>query len=238
MNDSSAVMSDLESLLQEKQELNGELVESIIESKGMLFIQHPLLTTLYCEQLNAFYNRSLEQQKESIAEALEKNDLEQVIFLHSRPFRMNALIEMVTLAANRRRDVDQIARLILSTWVDAEWPGAADKDVLSLWLTMFNQYVRDSELGRKAREHVPEQLFRGTIGYEIKHRRLGLSWTASKERAIWFATRSVQYFGGVPIVYSVQPKREEILAIYCDRSEDEFILDPTHLYPRIKQEKL
>jgi hypothetical protein len=67
-------------------------------------------------------------------------------------------------------------------------------------------------------------LFRGCAGPE---HRMGMSWTASLDKAIWYAAHKAAYYGvGDPAVYATTASLEDV---YCrfDRNEEEFILLPS-----------
>ena len=77
----------------------------------------------------------------------------------------------------------------------------------------------------------PFTLYRGVAGTG-KHRRVrGLSWTASKRIAYWFATRYDRLDN--PAVFEATVPESDILAYTNDRDEHEFIfIPPKDLSPR------
>jgi hypothetical protein len=68
----------------------------------------------------------------------------------------------------------------------------------------------------------PFTIYRGVAGHGKSRRERGLSWTASLERARWFAQRMA--FLGDPAVYAVTISREHVLAYSDGRNEQEFII--------------
>jgi hypothetical protein len=69
----------------------------------------------------------------------------------------------------------------------------------------------------------PFLLFRGVAGLGRARRIRGLSWTASYERAIWFATRFPHLSD--PAVYQIRVEADDIFAYLNRLSEQEFIVN-------------
>jgi hypothetical protein len=66
----------------------------------------------------------------------------------------------------------------------------------------------------------------------------GFSWTASVEKAKWFAIRLAEHLGD-PAVYKVNFGRDAIIVYTNDREESEFILWPDSLRPvKIKLDEI
>jgi hypothetical protein len=64
-------------------------------------------------------------------------------------------------------------------------------------------------------------LYRGVAGRGAARRVRGLSWTANRERAEWFAKRA---FLHDPAIYTVMANRSDIWAYTNQREEEEFIV--------------
>lgn len=69
----------------------------------------------------------------------------------------------------------------------------------------------------------PFTLYRGVAGHGRARRVRGLSWTASLERARFFAHRFDGYLAA-PAVFSVTVQEHDVLAYSNDRTEQEFIV--------------
>ncbi len=115
-----------------------------------------------------------------------------------------------------------------NTWTTCEWPGlAADRD---LWVTLFDMarepgtFLDETEV--RPTTELPETLcaYRAAApGHEE-----GLSWTASFERAHWFATRLGGAAGGEHRIFEMDVPREWVLASFRrTRGESEYIVDTT-----------
>ncbi len=83
----------------------------------------------------------------------------------------------------------------------------------------------------------PFTLYRGVAGVGRARSLRGLSWTASKEQAFWFALRyGLQH----PAVFRVTAREEDVLAYDNSRQEQEFILElsPRHRLVRVELEEV
>ena len=128
------------------------------------------------------------------------------------------------VAEGRLTDPVEIARGLDDAWTMCEWPGRAmDYDV---WESLFalalddDEYLHDGEIRSKA--DLPETitLYRGA---HEEHEQ-GMSWTASFERAHWFATR-LAMFSGPHRIFKIEATPDMILAYSHERrSEQEYVL--------------
>ena len=71
----------------------------------------------------------------------------------------------------------------------------------------------------------PFVVFRGVAGRGAKRRLRGLSWTADRDKAVWFAKRFAKDGAADPAVFQSEIEAARVYA-YCDeRKEQEFICD-------------
>ena len=63
-------------------------------------------------------------------------------------------------------------------------------------------------------------IYRGVGSEDYKY---DMSWTLSFERAKWFAER---FGSNTQIVYKAFVQKQDILAYFADRGEDEVVVDP------------
>lgn len=133
-------------------------------------------------------------------ESLEKTQSASTwIFLHERPFRLEALL-------NCPFDVDH--ELLMDVWIDCEGPWL-NKDV---WLSLFKRY--ETEYDHSLDEVDVKYLYRG--GSDD-----GISWTTKRETAEWFAKR----FNGEGVIYRIPYERNHAVAYTNGRDEHEVIVD-------------
>jgi hypothetical protein len=199
-----------------------ELKKCLINKQEFSVLQHPLVVGIYAAPMAKHYNEALKHKQEVIKEAIEKKDIETYVFTHERPFRVIALTEGIAMMG--LENTQKLAELVVTAWTDCEWPYAARDN----WLMLFLRHVRGSHVQFEAAKKTPKTLYRGVNRGE--GRRLGMSWTTDRDKAIWFAKRNAAFFDRRPVLYTVNPFKEDILAAYDDRGEDEFILDPRSLH--------
>ena len=70
----------------------------------------------------------------------------------------------------------------------------------------------------------PFMLYRGVAGRGPARRVRGVSWTASKEQARWFAERGASWGLDDPAVFWVQAGADDVMAYTNHRQEEEFIV--------------
>lgn len=203
--------------------LHPELSQYISLSTYGAILRHPLVFAVpYFPEQNKIVNRQLEYKKKAVSSALEKQNYNQYIWLHERPFRLNAF-----LAIQDHLDDVTYSSLLAEVWIDSENIWQYQRQ----WISILNDT-------RFSSQHfmVPEEydFFRSlpsrfTIyrGCDRKNRS-GLSWTLDRKKALWFAAR---FEGNVLLEKTVCKK--SVLAYVSRRSESEIILrKPPKIYKR------
>ena len=127
----------------------------------------------------------------------------------------------------------ELRRGLEDTWTTCEWPGrAADHEV---WVQLFElagvdeeYYLHETELRDRALLPDTVHLYRASAeGHQT-----GLSWTASFERAHWFATRLGALGGHDHQIYEITAPREAVLATFhATRREHEYVIDTGRIDP-------
>jgi len=215
-------MSNLNTLFDDGVELDSELSEHLVELEcGLKMLRHPLVTSIYMPQCHASYNSILQNKKMSLKLAFKEKNWSSFVFLHERPFRLDALLRL------HNSDVltgEAASELVVDTFTDAEWPGQ-NKVV---WLELFKRHCHSTVAYWKGGAKLPEDrvLYRGGCDDEQEDYELGISWTSDPEKAEWFAKRNAKFFHGEPRVFSLKVPRDAVLAYIGNRKEEEFIVDP------------
>ena len=183
-------------------------------------LRHPLvIISPYSDHFAKQANSVFKNKTRRIQTALKQKRWEPIIWMHERPYRLWAFSQF-----NKVMTPEQYWTILRSIWTDHEFPSVEK----NLWLSMFeatNKSKRKLMTGeeRRSLNRLPKvvDIYRG---YDGKHGSpLGLSWTLSKDKAIWFADR----FGGEePIVASATCKQESIIALFKGRKEEEVIINP------------
>jgi len=174
------------------------------------------------EELNAHFHA-----KKALADRFLKNvrfDPMAYLYLIERPYRIDALIKI----RNRITDA-QYWRCLGEFWEDAEYPHQR----FTTWLRLFKSKRRYRPLmmrrkDRKFFEGLPKTLtiYRG-YQHGIHRHKMGLSWTLSKEKAVWFAYRRPE--NGKPMVALGRCRKADVFCYTNGREEDEIIIDPAHI---------
>ncbi len=192
---------NFDELMNKVEDLHPDLLDYIEDSEiGMQFLKHPLMTEVYHTQMNAMINERYKYKKVEVAKARDDGDWENFVWIHSRPYRLNALMEVP----------DPSAELIEAVWIDAEFP-SVNRDV---WLELFEGLPCPALL------ELPDKLtiYRGTVADDED----GISWTTDKKIAKFFAKR----FDTNGVVKTAKISRHDALYYTNGRGEKEVIYNP------------
>lgn len=204
-------------------ELVEELRTRVHEAdSGMTFICHPLVHTMFAgsDTEIEIYNKSLEVKKEKLQQYRNEGRWESYIFLHEKPYRVEAFLDVAKhLSPERYWD------LLGEVWTNSEniW------QFNEVWRGFFtderHKEFRHHFMSKKDRdlfESLPEKL---TVyrGYKTGGVKEGMSFTLSRKTAKFFATRLCT---SRCKSYVVEAKigKDQIFAYKTDRGEDEIIL--------------
>jgi hypothetical protein len=186
-------------------------------------IRHPLVyavpffdTDEEARRLNAL----LVQKQKAVSEAMGNNKWSEYIFLHERPWRVHAFLEIQDNMNDK-----QYWPLLREIWIDSEniYPNRIDWwELLTSTRLKENLFMNAAE--RSAFSKLPEEIevYRGTTEEEKESSYLGFSWTLDKGRAAWFATR-FQRQGG-PVLATAIVSKEDCVGLLLSRNEDEIVI--------------
>ena len=212
----SQINETIERLLKESSEpLHPDLVP-YFEADGALGAQvrHPLVyqVPLWSNgSANAYYL----QKKRDLDKALEEKNYNRVVYLHERPYRLQAFIQIQKYLSD-----EKYWSLLASVWTDTEnaWQH------LDEWRELFNSsrpkrqrlMDRDEVL---AYDSLPDtvKVYRGC---QKGINEDGISWTLKRDKAEWFATR----FSKDGLVLEKEIQKKDIIAVFTNRNEFEVII--------------
>lgn len=212
----SQINETIERLLKESSEpLHPDLVP-YFEADGALGAQvrHPLVyqVPLWSNgSANAYYL----QKKRDLDKALEEKNYNRVVYLHERPYRLQAFIQIAKYLSD-----EKYWSLLASIWTDTEnaWQN------LDEWRKLFNSsrpkrqrlMDRDEVL---AYDSLPDtvKIYRGC---QKGINEDGISWTLKRDKAEWFATR----FSKDGVVLEKEIQKKDIIAVFTNRNEFEVIV--------------
>lgn len=216
------MLDSLSMLLDKKESLNPALRPYINKGPLGLMIQHPLIQEImYREQMNALINKRFEVKVEALNEAVDSKNWNRVIWLHERPWRIEALIKYQGQMSDT-----QYWECVGAVWIDSEniWQRTYE------WRTLWENPRKGRRFAMDAKERkqlalMPDtiQVFRGVHGKGItkQRHRIGMSWTTDREKAEWFANRWAPQH---PIkVLEGTVKKYAVHAYFIGRNESEIV---------------
>lgn len=220
---------DITELLGRKEPLREELapwLETL--DNGWRVLRHPLVYAVpYVEEMNALHNRQYDVKTEGVAIALKRDDWDQAIWYHERPYRVTQLV-----AYAPRMQHGSYWSLVRSVWIDTESPSNA----IALW----RKLLRAKRPGRRTAWTADDRAFFAKVprlptGFIVAYRGTGnaertpgWSWTTDHAKASWFARR-LRGLAEVPRVMTAQVRPEDVLFALADRGESELVIDPRRL---------
>lgn len=197
-------------------ELDSRLEEFYSVQNGIPMIKHPLCFSIFhTEHMNHRMNQYLEYKLQAVEEALERKEYATYVFLHERPYRLQAFCDI------ERELTDEVYWDLLSdVWTDSEniW----QNKIIWGYLLTSNRSKREFFMNEDERaefEKLPQTL---TIyrGYQPRKNKLGYSYTTSKEKATWFANR----FHKDGEVHTLKVDKSRVFAFLTRRNESEILI--------------
>lgn len=172
-------------------------------------LRHPLLFSVpyFGEMDNERLNQSFEFRKAKIREAIDGKLHSSYIFMHERPYRLNALMDVCGELSAK-----ELLPLILEVYTDSENIIENSDEWMFLlepltgtdpWSTVHE--LPDGEF----------MIYRGGS-------KLGFSWTLDPDKAKWFASRWNQ---NLPL-WQASVTREDVIGYNDSRGEKEVIVNP------------
>ena len=199
--------------------LNKEL-EAYIEFNddiGMPIIRHPLLIWIG-PLMPGIINKQYAQKLDSVARAIEGRDWVSYLYLHERPYRLDAFMDI----ADEMSD-NHYWENLASIWIDSEniWQNQ------DTWVSAFSsdRSSSDSMMLQKELDELAALPNKITIyrGYKKGGNKNGLSWTTDKEKAEWFSTRLLRS-GEKALVAKATVDKKDVVAYFTRRGESEIVL--------------
>lgn len=179
-------------------------------------IKHPLVFSVpHNSGMNAIVNEMLRQRKAASKEFLELKKYNSYIWIHERPYRLQAFAEVA-----KHLDDKEYWEILSDIWTDSEniwqnrpyWKGllADRKETKEFFMSEEDKLVYDQ---------LPETItiYRGYIPGKNK---LGFSYTLDKDKAEWFSKR--YWKDGLVLTRTV--KKSDVFAYTNNRNEQEIII--------------
>ena len=192
------------------------LDKELIRHRRGDMVHHPLVTG-WVRQDASPINQTLRRMKEKVAKAESDGDWHQYVFLHEKPYRLDALESAAKKGLSQ--NPSDFWRLVGEVWQDSE----NIHQNLAKWKRLWGKLIENrvacmSTEDRLIFESLPDQVevWRGT-----NHKRGlgGLSWTLDQEKAAWFANR----FSNPRLVVKGLTNKRDIVAYFGERDEREIV---------------
>jgi hypothetical protein len=208
-----------------EEDLHLDLAPHVSKGRSFPILSHPLVIHVpYSKEMNKWINKQYAQKQASLAKAIEKKNWSSFVFIHERPYRIDALEEV--LFNYEAEDPETVWDLIGHVWIDSEniyqaldrW-----KDIWELNVPKRARWVMDPT-ERKTFNALPREM---TIYRGIAHRQAaeGMSWTLDRDRAIWFAKRFASE-NRTPMLATGTVRQKDVLAHFLGRNEQEIVAHP------------
>jgi len=199
------------------EELHPDLQPYLEEGAIGLQLRHPLV---YLVPLwgNGHANALYEHKVKGVKDALANNKYSSYIFLHERPYRLDAF----TLIQSKLSDT-QYWSLLSDIWTDTEnqWQGLNKwKQLLSSNRPSRHYLMNEEEFNLLQSLSDEVTIYRGCQAGINEN---GLSWTLNKKKAEFFANR----FGKEGIILERKIPKSNIIAFLNGRGESEVIWEET-----------
>ena len=192
------------------------LVADYIRDSAQILKTH-LNSELIVEQ-----EQGIQAKEEEAQERLSQGDILGVLWLLSSGKRLDFVVDNAQMLKER----GLFERGLLEAWTSANINIRSWSPTFTNWI--FGKFA-DRDRLRAAGQPLPGEgpftLYRGVAGRGPARRVRGISWTASMERARWFANWYADRFRlENPCIYRTSASQEHVLACSNDRQEDEFLV--------------
>jgi len=203
--------------------LHADLEPHVCETGSGTMIHHPLVVDFYTPAMNARYNLQYLAKRTSCEEAMQERKWSSYIFLHERPYRLEALQRCIKAGVS----AEEYWPLVASVWTESE----NIHEHLRTWRTLWTSDVPNrlggvmDEDDAKAYADLPDTIpiWRGV---NVKAGQRGMSWTTNKDRAEWFAHRFAFMRGRTPYLAAGLVAKQDVLAVFLGRNEEEVVVLP------------
>lgn len=207
-------------LMTKVEDLHPDLRPYVSEGSLGRVLQHPLV---YAVPLfsNAMANFQYAAKTRALAKARVSQDWSTVIWLHERPYRLQALRQDAWIA-----DDKDYWRLVADVWIDSEniWQNMDEWiDLLASERPGREQMMNEENQAALAALGETLTVYRGCVR-EVNED--GLSWTLDKSQAEWFARRFLdpRDDGEYAVVIEAVVDASAVVALLTTRSEAEIVL--------------
>lgn len=193
--------------------------------------QHPLFNSFATmdaktRKLTPITNENFEMLKQQRYDAIKKNITNEdglfsiFVVMINKPYWIPILTQIKPFISKK-----DFSKLLSDFWQNTEFP---HENGVYVMINLFEEAYKSNLMTAKEKKklkELPNELivYRG-LQHGAKVR--ALSWTLSKEVAIWFAKR----FDRKGTLYQGKIKKKDIFAYFIGRGEEEIVLNPYKLH--------
>lgn len=214
-------MDEVTRLMGMQEELVPELAYCVGDV-GFPVLRHPLVYAVpYFPGLNALLNESLRRKRAEATKAVSGRNFYRYVFLHERPYRLNALLEI----ADELED-GAYWKLVRDVYQDSE----NVEELAAQWLPLLASNRPERAALMTAEElasfdALPNILTVWRGAADEDELAVGYSWSLSRKVANWFAWRTAEK-GHRPLLAEGAVRRSDALAYLETRGEEEILVMP------------
>lgn len=201
-------------------DLDQELERYHYESEnGWDVIKHPLVFSIMHNPVqNGLVNKQLAYKKGACRTALAEGNWHTYVFLHERPFRVDAFKRIA-----KRMSDENYWDLLSEIWIDSE--NIRENPTVWQGLLRSRRPGREhmmSEADRALLAQFPEtiEVFQG----HTDERDDGWSWTIDRSKAEWFARRFADFEHADPVLSFGVAHKSDVIAFLTNRGESEILI--------------
>lgn len=210
-------------------DLQDHLVPSTIYGPDAVILHHPLvvetfpLNTMPPDMIELI-NKRYTLRAATKAQALLSKNWGSFVFMHERPYRIEALIE--AQGSGLCDDPKTHWSLVGDVWTDSENICQFMDEWKEIWdCGVEKRHLVMSADERKALKAMPTfiDVWRG-VGFKSSVN--GMSWTVDRGKAIWFANRYSADKNRTPMLVSGRVQKSDVIAHFMGRNESEIVVNP------------
>lgn len=184
-------------------------------------LQHPLVYSVpHAPAFNRLVNKQFEEKKKTVDALRAAANWNGYIYMHERPYRLDAFEQV-----SGELDDSTYWRLLGSLWTGCENVHQCLQRWRDLWLDHRPKRILSMDFAeRKELAKLPAILtvYRGFSAYSGEE---GMSWTLSRDTAVWFANRYKDENDPAQIA-SGTVRKDNVLAHFIGRNEREIVVLP------------
>jgi hypothetical protein len=171
-------------------------------------------------------NAEFELKSARVAEAVARQDWDSLVWLYTRPFRMDALYKLIHV---HKVPLDRLWPLVASIWTDSENIRRYSEEWREIWSYPTRHRKRVMTTEERARLRNLPQKIEVWRGVRNENGVKGFSWTLNRDIAAWYARRFSRQHE-VPVLAKGRVKKRHVLAYFERRGEEELVILPEHVY--------